>query len=202
MFKSIIHIVLLLVVICSVILFTGCEKTEPLGPITGIEKVEENSSNQAPFQILRFGDVNNSFEKVSSKSSWITVQRGGHAVLIHRGEENLRVFSKLSVRPNSISEDAEVSLTIDDQNFMGCVDVQLEPYGITFNKPAYLNILASGLDLSCIDPNSLDIFYLNEDTGEWERMERDGFLVFPNLGRILVINAKVHHFSRYAIGAE
>jgi len=187
---------------CLAIRFVGCEKSQPLGAMTEFAQNGEYSSTQPTFQILSLGDVNNSFEKISSKSKWITVRRGGHIRLLHRGEENLRILTTLSVFPNSISEDAEATLTIDDQDFMGCVDVNFEPEGITFNEPAFLNILASGVDLSCVDPNSLGIYYLNDNTSEWEQMESDGFYVFPNLGKILVINARMYHFSRYAIGAE
>ena len=77
-----------------------------------------------------------------------------------------------------------------------------QPHGIIFSQPAILNLEALGVDFSGVNPDDVDIFYDNPATGQWEPMQRDDIIVDVNLGRIQVINARLDHFSRYAIGDE
>ena len=76
-----------------------------------------------------------------------------------------------------MSQDVEVSLTVDDEQFMGAMDMVFSPHGTIFNQPALLTIVASGLNLSGYNPNDLGIYYHNEITGQWEEMQRDAFIV-------------------------
>ncbi len=108
----------------------------------------------------------------------------------------------LRILPKTISDDVEVSISLDDQQFIGNMDVVFQPHGITFSQPAILNIAASGLDLTGMNPNAIDIYYDNTETGQWEKMEREAILVNIVDGAIVVVNALLPHFSRYAIGAE
>ena len=71
-----------------------------------------------------------------------------------------------------------------------------------FNPPAIIDITASGVDLSGVDPASVNIYYDNQETGQWEVMESDQIVVNQNEGRIEIVGAKLPHFSRYSIGAE
>ena len=108
----------------------------------------------------------------------------------------------LNILPGTISEDAEVSLEIETTELAGGVAVTFEPHGVTFSSPAILNIDAHGLDFTGVDPNTVDVYYDNPQTGQWELMQRDDLIVDANAGTIQVINAQLPHFSRYAIGAE
>jgi outer membrane protein assembly factor BamB len=106
----------------------------------------------------------------------------------------------LNILPETISEDAEVSLEIETTELSGGVAITFEPHGVSFSSPAILNIEAHGVDFTGVDPESVDVYYDNPDTGEWEPMQRDDVLVNAGLGTVKVINAKLPHFSRYAIG--
>lgn len=200
--KSMITLLIISVTFISILVFSGCEKQSPVSSITPTEQEVQNTTKDNGLQILAIGDQGNSFNKVTTSAKWISAFWGGLVKLDHYGDNNLRIFTRLYIWPQTMNESAEISLTIDDQQFAGNVDVVFEPHGITFSQPALLNIYAYGLDLSGVDPNSLNIYYDNPDTGQWELMQRDGFYVFPSLGTIYVINAKIPHFSRYAIGAE
>ena len=112
------------------------------------------------------------------------------------------VYSVLHVRPYSMSEDAEIGLIIDDQNFAGAVDVEFSPHGIVFRRPALLSMYAYGLDLSGVDVDDLNFYYDNQETGEWEPMVYEYMYVSVEEGIIYFLNGELPHFSRYAIGTE
>jgi len=108
----------------------------------------------------------------------------------------------LTITPGSISEDAEVALSMETSEILGGVSVTFEPHGVVFNQPAILNIEAHGVDFSGINPNNVDVYYDNQQTGQWELMQRDDIIIDANAGTVQVVNARLPHFSRYAIGAE
>lgn len=113
--------------------------------------------------------------------------------------EGVNLKITLTVLPETISEDADLTLSVDDQQLVGNVDVVFTPHGITFSQPALLNIEARGLDLSGVDPSKIDIYCDDTDAGVWEKMERNQVLVDPAAGHIQVIDARIPHFSRYAL---
>ncbi|GAB4364829.1 MAG: hypothetical protein Kow0042_03670 [Calditrichia bacterium] len=106
----------------------------------------------------------------------------------------------LSVLPGTISEDAELSLELETTQLSGGVSVTFQPHGTTFSQPAILNLSAHGVDFSSVDPTEIDIFYVNQETGQWEPMQRDSLLIDVNAGTLQVVNARLPHFSRYAVG--
>lgn len=106
----------------------------------------------------------------------------------------------LEIQPYSINQDTYISMSADDAYLMGNVYLTFAPHGILFSEPAILNFEASGLDLSGIDPKSVDIYYDNQNTGLWELMPRESITIDNEAGYINVRNAEFLHFSRYAIG--
>lgn len=68
--------------------------------------------------------------------------------------------------------------------------------------PALLNLEATGLDLSAIDPamvDQIDFFYVNKETGRREQMRNDSLIIDLDAGYIKLVNARLPHFSRHAI---
>ncbi|RMF58828.1 MAG: hypothetical protein D6748_07755 [Calditrichaeota bacterium] len=108
----------------------------------------------------------------------------------------------LQVFPGTISEDAEITISMETTELVGGVHLTFEPHGITFSQPAILNMAVLGADLSGVDPSTIDIYYENQDTGIWEPMPRDTVIVDVNAGLIAVINGRLPHFSRYGIAAD
>ncbi len=108
----------------------------------------------------------------------------------------------LTIPPASISEDAEVTLSLNSNEILGGVSVTFEPHGVTFSQAAELDIVASGIDFSGVDPNLVDVFYDNEEEGTWERMPKDELIIDRSNGKVIVKKARLPHFSRYAVGME
>ncbi len=178
--------------------FNACSEQSPVSSETA-----NNLTVKKELNILKLGISPNSLKKVTEVSKWITVQNGGQLSLYHENGD-LGVEVELTILPGTISQDAEVKLTVDDENFMGNVDVVFSPHGVTFSQPAVLNMYAEGLDFSGYNLDDIDLYYDNQETGEWELMERDDFYIEQDAegGEIRVTNGKLPHFSRYAIGAE
>jgi hypothetical protein len=106
----------------------------------------------------------------------------------------------LQILPGAISQDEDMSLEMETTELSGGVAVTFGPHGTIFSVPAILNIEAHGVDFTGIDPNSVDVYYDNQETGQWELMARDDVIVDSVNGTVQVINAQLPHFSRYAIG--
>ncbi len=186
----------LLICISLLMVFIACEQKEPLS-------TDLNNSNTSPqIQFLSFADLANSLKKETTVYQWIDADRGGVINLEHNGDAGLYIKNKFIIWPYTMSESAEIGISIDDETFEGCMDVKFSPHGIVFSQPASLNIYASGLDFDGVNTDELGIYYDNEETGAWEEMECDEFNVYPDEGKLSVKNAKIPHFSRYGIGTE
>ena len=89
---------------------------------------------------------------------------------------------------------------MNDGLLTGNIDASFHPHGITFSQPALLNIEAKHIDLSNVDPDAIRMYYVNEETAEWEEIQTYDIIVKQDEGYIKIIDAELHHFSRYAVG--
>ncbi len=80
---------------------------------------------------------------------------------------------ELNVLPQSVTAAKELTLALDGLN----MDMDFGPDGLVFQSPAILNVTATGLDLSNVNEETLDIYYDNTGAGQWERVERDNVIV-------------------------
>ena len=106
----------------------------------------------------------------------------------------------LYIPPYSLTQNTYISMTTDDALLMGDVYLTFGPHGTVFNPPALLDFEVSGLDLTGVNPDLVDIYYDNQDTGEWELMPSKSITIDTQTGYIKVDDAQFSHFSRYAIG--
>ena len=108
----------------------------------------------------------------------------------------------LDIPRYALNENKEIEITLETTELMGGVAMTFSPHGTVFNTPAILNIEAHGVDFTGVDPNSVNIFYDNPDTGQWEPMNRDDVIIDINAGTVTVVNARLPHFSRYGVAAD
>lgn len=188
----------MLTVLGAALLFSGCEQQQTTAPDVGA--VEQPAQN---IKIIPIGVESSSLKKVTTESKLMTPEEGGWIQLFHVGDDTsdvIFVYSRLVIRPNTMSDTAEVSLTVDDQHFAGVTDVVFEPHGTTFSQPALLTLYAYGVNLTGVNPDKLSLYYVNEETGLWEPMEYQYMYVSQELGIIYILNGELPHFSRYALG--
>ena len=175
-------------------LAVGCEKQGPLTP----EQNSVEQKSQPGIEVVKFGNATGSLQKTTTVSKFIKKKKGGTISLYHANWEiGLEANVILKIPKNALSDDATIELTLNDDEFLGSLDVEFHPHGITFNEPAILDIWAQGVDLSNLPLDSLDIYYDNQTAGAWELMPRTEFVAYGN--QVEVVGARIPHFSRYAI---
>ncbi len=180
--------------------FNACTEKSPMS------SQDNQAAETQGLKILKIGDGVTRLNKIVTASQYVTQTNGGELIIDYKGYEhnngNVNVKMTLKVFNGTISQDAELMMSLDDQGLLGNVDVSFSPHGITFSSPARLDIEAKNLDLSGINPDDINIYYDNPETGQWEVMQSYAVIVNEANGYVKVIDAKLPHFSRYAIGAE
>lgn len=191
--------------------FSACENQTPLAP--------SNSESQNEIQIISFDNLSPTLNKGSIQDSTVvTVAEGGNLSLTYNynpdnatdstdfnGDfeelnpiefsKDSRVFIKFDVLPGAVDNDTTVYIRLNTQR----IDLNFSPHGLVFNKPAKLTIIAGGLNLKKVNTETLALYYDNQDTGQWERMNYETFVVIEEYGYIKIVGAEIPHFSRYAL---
>ncbi len=189
--------------------FSGCSKNTPFTPNdAGQELLSVNQPISPSGKQINFITWNNeqkdgirSLNKSYTASEWISKRKGGALYMgvegTVKGGNGVSVKTHFAVTPNSISEDAEVTLTFDDEK----IDFVFGPSGTTFDPPALLNLVIYGLDLTGVDSESIGFYYVSPD-GAWEIMPSEQVIVNQKYGFIRIVNAQISHFSRYALSKD
>ncbi|NWF49329.1 MAG: hypothetical protein HXY49_02160 [Ignavibacteriaceae bacterium] len=103
----------------------------------------------------------------------------------------VEVTSSLVFLPGSFSGNKTITETVDDEF---CY-VNFGP-AMNFNSPAIYNIEYKGVDLTGVDPNTVQFVYAASD-GSIQVIPNDGITINFNTGTLKVLNARLSHFSRY-----
>ena len=181
--------------------FGGCTKKSPLTPEVN------RTSSQSELHFISLGQKSPSLSKITNvlmqATEYVTYKDGGELIIDYQGDEDedadVLVKTTFKVFSETISQDAGLVLRMTDALLSGEVDVSFQPHGITFSVPALLNIEATNIDLSGVNPNNIGIYYVNEDTGEWEEMQTYDIIVKKTEGYLKIVDAEIPHFSRYAV---
>ncbi len=67
---------------------------------------------------------------------------------------------------------------------------------MVFNTPVQYTLTVSGLDLTGVNPDSLDFVYVAQN-GSITGVEYDAITANVATGTLAVVNAQLEHFSRY-----
>ena len=106
----------------------------------------------------------------------------------------IKVYGALRIPSGAFDGEREITMTIDNQY----AAVEFYPH-MTFDKPLNLNLMFAGLDLSTLNlPNGSVGFYYVDDKGNLTPIANQGVLVNNFLGSLMVVGARIDHFSRYA----
>ncbi|MBN1302604.1 MAG: hypothetical protein JW995_15405 [Melioribacteraceae bacterium] len=108
---------------------------------------------------------------------------------------NVTVYATIDFGPASFSggDDVsyDISMTVDDET----TSETFYPHIVFQNAPTY-NVTYTGLDLTNVDPSTVDFVFMDSD-GNVEYISYDGINVDVDSGTLSVSNAKLPHFSRY-----
>lgn len=173
-----------LVMACAMLL-SGCAEREPSsGPSKRILAPEEaplSSEYQGipdrQFAPLLFRGASPA-AKVATESvevkKLISAKKGGRLLLDwkSKGENSAadtRVKVEVKILPGALDQDTEISINLENPAYaMVRVDFTFGPHDTHFNIPAQVKMDFAGLDLSGYDdPEAIDCYWYNPDTGSW-----------------------------------
>lgn len=183
----------LAVLIISISIFMACQQQPSLAPDLGSSI--ENQQSQS-IRIIPFKDQFSGLKKVMTATSFVSWDQGGSLALFNESAPYISL--SLEVPAQSIDQDRDISVNLETD----LLQTNFGPHGTTFQDPAILNLEAGGLDLDGVDPASLGVYYIDEDTGALELMDTQDIQVDFDRSTVKVVNARIPHFSRYAIGTK
>lgn len=167
----------------------GCNEQD------NITSPEETIEQQEPNWLVSLPDKGFRLHKKHHASELIEGNKGGEVKLkdeIDGGPfGKIKVDSKLKANKNSFTGTLTISTEIDDSNLL----TTFAPH-YTFNEPLEYTLELEGVDLTGIDPDSVDFVYQAED-GSIHQCEYKSIKVELNKGKVKVDKAKLPHFSRY-----
>ena len=129
-----------------------------------------------------------------SASKVINGETGGSFELnikyVAKGSNNVKIKAKIEVPAGAYTGNQNITMVINSLNGT----VTFYPDASTFNKPLIFDLDVQGIDLSGIDPNSIDFVCLAPD-GSYQPVEYKKIKVKVNKGELEVDNALIPHFS-------
>ncbi len=171
--------------------FVGCmQESNVTGPVNGVEK------NQAKTIIMLPDKADMSVEDTFTSSQTINGISGGEIHLVKSylasNGKTVNIDCRLNVPANgSFADSRDITMQVSDE-----AGVDFFP-SMTFNEPVILNFNITGLDLSGVNPDDVEFFYVDQ-SGNLAPTVNDGVTVDPASGTLKVVNAQLPHFSRWA----
>lgn len=104
---------------------------------------------------------------------------------------NVYFHSVLHFYANSFSGTQTISQSFDTET----AALNFGP-SMQFNVPVDYTLTITGLDLTGVNPNTLDFVYIDAN-GNMYAVQKDYVYMDANIGLLKVKNAKLNHFSRY-----
>lgn len=162
---------------------------------TSITSPEQSVQTQDPNWLVSLPSKGLTVNSIYSASEIIDGSKGGH---VNFKEEipggpfgKIKIDSKLEIEPESFTGILTIFTNIDDENLL----TTFGPH-YTFDKPLKYTLQLEGIDLTGVNPDSVDFVYQTED-GSIHQCEYKSISVDLNKGKVKVEKAKLPHFSRY-----
>lgn len=171
--------------------FVGCmQESNITEPVNGIEKNQSKTIIMLPQR----ADMN--VEDSFTSSQTINGISGGELHLVKSylaaNGKTVNVDCRLTVPANSSFADSrDITMQVSDE-----AGVEFFP-SMAFNQPVVLNFRITGLDLSGVNPDDVEFFYVDQ-SGNLAPTVNDGVTVDAATGALNVVNAQLPHFSRWA----
>ena len=162
--------------------FWGCSENS---------SVTEPVSVQHQRTILKVDNSQMQLLKRTEVSKNINGESGGVVFInIASEDEEFGAMGWLYFPRNSFEGEKTISATMLD----GLAALDFQPSGSVFDKPARLTLKFKGLNINSED--DIDFQYINEN-GNFETVDYRRLIVNARAGWVIVVGAKLNHFSRY-----
>ena len=181
---------LLTLSLLSFLLFFGCnQESEITSP--------ENNSTNSQLKLISLPTPSGGLgvETIMTKTKAINGDDGGtfYAAFSFRGGPfgRIRCSSQLVFSPGAFSGVKYIKKTFDSES----TEMTLEP-ALQFSAPVKYTLRYLGVDLSNVNPETLDFVYIAPD-GTYYPCEYESIDMDVATGLIIVRYAELDHFSRY-----
>lgn len=108
------------------------------------------------------------------------------------GSVNVKIKAKIDVPAGAYTGEQNITMVINSTDGTAT----FYPNTSTFNKPLIFNLDIQGLDLSGVDPKSIDFVCIAQD-GSYQPVDYKMIKVKVDKGELEVKNALIQHFSIY-----
>lgn len=132
---------------------------------------------------------------LSSEPFLVTEKHGGEGKLVYK-DGDVKISVKLKFQARSVANDIWITITLDEQDLIGGINLEFGPHGNSFLKPAILDITAEGLSPDLLQGLN-SVWYLDEEGNLLEKMNYQKLVVQSQKGAVKLMKAEIPHFSRY-----
>jgi len=179
---------LLTFLLFSALVFFGCnQESEITSP------VDSGSEHQLKLIELPASSSGLSVE-TQTYYKWISGDNGGEFQQWYSYQSNagtISQFANLDFLPGAFSDWENISMTFNT----GGAAMELGPQ-LQFQAVVEYTYIITGLDLSGVNPNTLDFVYIDAN-GNMYNVDYDYITMDTSSGMLKVVNAILPHFSRY-----
>ncbi|MCB9209768.1 MAG: hypothetical protein H6610_05650 [Ignavibacteriales bacterium] len=191
-------------IILSIVLVVGCnEENSILEPQNDISDgtmykgrpILQDKLDDGGDDFIKLLDLDDTLIKTNYSQSFTVDGNKGDKLFIKyswmdKNNQMVNLQANLIIPRNAFEGELTFDIKFDLENYF----VELYPSPFTFEKPVYLNLLFSGIDLSGIDENNYSFDYVD---GEPENIKYNYMNIDIENKLLEVQEAQIPHFSRY-----
>ena len=187
---------LTLISLLAIFIFSSCQNENSiLAPESS--ETEYSINNEPNWFSLPSSDTF-SLQKSFTREEWVTVSNGGSLEVDEEYEGGpfgeVDVFVNITFQPGALDQDTYITMIANDNTFVFDFSPSMQ-----FNSPAILNVKLVGVDLSGLDMETFDFYYLAYD-GTYEVMQYTSLTIDELTGTLELVDAEIPHFSRFGVG--
>ncbi len=180
--------ILLTIAVAALFMF-GCQDNNSI-----VEPVNNQvQQTQNDHQWLTFpADQEKSIEQLFYLSKYINGKNGGGFSFAGNMSSEIYVKGSLIVPEKAYEGTKEMGVTLNSET----VTADFSPSPSTFEKPILYSIEYYGVDLTNVNPNKVDFYYI-DGYGNLVKAKYSSIEVNVDKGFLAVYDAQLPHFSRY-----
>ncbi len=181
---------LLMVIAIGTLFLFGCQDENSI--VEPVKNEVQQQTQQEKHWLTFSENQKNSIEEFYYLSKYINGYYGGGFYFYGTMSSDVYVEGQLYVPAGAYEGTKKMGVTLDSET----VTADFSPSPTTFDKPVLYSIEYSGVDLSGVNPNKVDFYYI-DGNGKLVKAKYDDIVIDVENGFLGVYNAQLPHFSRY-----
>ncbi len=180
---------LIMILALAALFLFGCQDENSI--VEPVNNQVQQSQN-GPHWLTFPADQQSSVEQLFYLSKYINGSTGGGFYFYGNMSKEIYVQGELDVPAGAYEGTKKMGVTLNSES----VTADFSPSPTTFNKPILYSIEYYGVDLSGINPNKIDFYYI-DGNGNLVKAKYSSIKVDVSTGFLAVYDAQLPHFSRY-----